>query len=117
MSSLPRRLLRRAARHPVALVSTLSMGLRVGKDVHRFKKGEIDAGELKARVGEHAGSIGGGVLGASAGAAVGSVVPVVGTIIGGFAGGLLGESKGSKLGRKLAERLDLNKVSATQSEG
>ena len=105
-ANLPRRILGRIARHPVALVTTFSMGLKTHKEYRRYTKGEIDAKGLRARVGQHAGSIGGSMLGASAGAVVGSVVPVVGTIIGGFAGGLLGEKGGSKLGREVVERVD-----------
>jgi phage tail tape-measure protein len=99
-------LLRRLATKPVVIVGAASMGYRVTKDYRRFSKGEIDAPELRARTGQHAGSISGGFAGAAVGAAAGSVVPVVGTLLGGFAGGLLGEAGGSRLGRAVVEKVE-----------
>lgn len=103
---LGRRLLRRLARHPVAIVSVASIGVRVGRDAFRMKSGEIDAKEFRARTGGNVGSIGGGALGATAGAVAGSVVPVLGSILGGFAGGLIGEAGGAKLGRAAMEQIE-----------
>lgn len=94
------------ARRPVVILTAASMGYRVTKDYRRFSKGEIDATELRARTGQHAGSISGSLAGAAVGAAAFSVIPVVGTVIGGFAGGLLGEAGGSKLGRAAVERAE-----------
>ena len=99
----PGRIIRRLGRHPIAVVSIASFGLRVGKDAARARKGEIDGSEFRARTGGHAGSISGGIAGAMAGAVAMSVIPGLGPIIGGFAGGIIGEMGGSRAGRKMAE--------------
>jgi phage tail tape-measure protein len=102
--TLPEKIIRRINRHPVAFISTVSFGWKLGKDGWRYKQGEIDGTELGNRVGSHVGTIGGGLAGAAAGAAAGSaVIPGVGTILGAFAGGMLGENFGGKLGRKAIE--------------
>lgn len=99
-------LLRKLAGRPVVIVSAASMGYRMHREYRRYGKGEIDARELRARTGQHAGSISGGLAGAAVGAAAGSIVPIIGTILGGFAGGILGEAGGSKLGRAAVERVE-----------
>ncbi len=99
-------LLGKLARRPVVIVTAASMGYRMSKEYRRYAKGEIDGAELRARTGQHAGSISGGLAGAAVGAAALSVVPVVGTILGGFAGGLLGEAGGSRLGRVAVEQVE-----------
>lgn len=103
---LPGRLLRRLGRHPVAVVSSLALAVRIGRDGYRARSGEIDGAEFRARAGGHVGGLSGGLAGAAMGATAGSVVPGVGTIIGAFAGGLLGESYGGKLGRQGVERAE-----------
>jgi phage tail tape-measure protein len=103
---LPDKILRRLARHPILVISVASMGLRVGREAKRFKSGEIDGPEFRARTASHLGSISGGAIGATAGAIAGSVLPGLGSIIGGFAGGILGEAGGSKLLRFAAEKLE-----------
>jgi phage tail tape-measure protein len=103
MSSLPERILRRLAQHPVMVISVASIGVRVGQDAARLRAGEIDGTEFRLRAGRTLGSISGGALGAAAGAVAGSVVPVLGSLLGGFAGGMLGEHGGAKLGRAAAE--------------
>src|SRR5436190_22298949 len=91
-------------RSPLVVISAASLGVRIGKDAYRMRKGEIEKKEFRARTGTHLGSITGGMAGAAAGAAAFSVVPGVGTVLGAFAGGMLGEAVGSKLGRRAAER-------------
>ncbi|MEQ9499615.1 MAG: hypothetical protein RIT81_22200 [Deltaproteobacteria bacterium] len=104
--TLPERILRRLTRHPVMVVSTLSLSFRVGKDAFSLKKGEIDPPEFRKRTGSHLGTLGGGLAGAAAGAAAGSVVPGIGTIIGTFAGGMVGEMAGGRIGREAVERAE-----------
>lgn len=105
--SLPIRIIRRLERHPVAFVSTLALGFKLGRDGWRYQKGEIDSTELRRRVGGHLGTVGGGVAGAAAGAAAGtSVMPGLGTLVGAFAGGMIGETIGGKLGRTAVENAE-----------
>lgn len=114
---LPERIIRRITRHPVMVVSTLSLSMRVGKDAWSLKNGEIDAPEFRIRTGSHVGTLGGGLAGAAAGAAAGSVVPGLGTIIGAFAGGMVGEMAGGKVAREAMERAEaLLKTRAAQSD-
>lgn len=102
--TLPEIIIRKLGRHPVAVVSTATLGFRLGKDGWRLKKGEIDVPEFRRRVGGHFGTVGGGLAGAAAGAAAGSaVIPGLGTVLGAFAGGMVGESLGGKLGRGAVE--------------
>lgn len=103
---LPERIIRRITRHPVAVVSTLSLSVRMGKDAWSLKNGEIDAPEFRRRAGGHVGTLGGGLAGAAAGAAAGSVVPGLGTMIGAFAGGMVGEIAGGKVGREAMARAE-----------
>ncbi|MBK6690377.1 MAG: hypothetical protein IPG45_38275 [Deltaproteobacteria bacterium] len=102
--TLPEIIIRKLGRHPVAVLSTATLGFRLSKDGWRLKKGEIDVPEFRRRVGGHFGTVGGGIAGAAAGAAAGSaVIPGLGTILGAFAGGMVGETLGGKLGRGAIE--------------
>ena len=105
--SLPEKIIRKLTRHPVAVVSTLSLSMRVGKDAYRMKNGKINAPEFRARTGGHFGALGGGLAAASVGSAIGSVVmPGIGTILGAFAGGIVGEELGSRGGRKIVQQVE-----------
>lgn len=102
----PIRIIRRMARHPVALTSSLSFGMRVGKDAREYKRAEIDAAELRARTGSHMGAISLGTAGMKLGQYAGMAVPGVGPIIGAFAGLAIGEAAGQRLGRVAAESVE-----------
>jgi phage tail tape-measure protein len=105
--SLPEKIIRKLTRHPVAVVSTISLSMRVGKDAYRMKSGKIDAPEFRARTGSHLGALSGGLAAASVGSAIGSVlVPGIGTILGAFAGGIVGEELGARGGRKLVQQVE-----------
>jgi phage tail tape-measure protein len=105
--SLPEKIIRKLTRHPVAVVSTLSLSMRVGKDAYRMKNGKIDATEFRARTGSHLGALSGGLAAASVGSAIGSVLmPGIGTILGAFAGGIVGEELGSRGGRKIVQQVE-----------
>jgi phage tail tape-measure protein len=106
--SLPERIWRRLGRHPVLVVSTATMGVKVGQDGFRLRRGEIDAPEFRKRTGGHVGSMSGGLAGAAAGAAWGSALPGLGTVIGAFAGGLVGEELGGRVGRLAIEQAELS---------
>jgi len=105
--SLPEKIIRKLTRHPVAVVSTLSLAMRVGKDGYRMKNGKIDAPEFRARTGSHLGALSGGLAAASVGSAIGSaLMPGIGTILGAFAGGIVGEELGSRGGRKIVQQVE-----------
>lgn len=106
--SLPERIWRRLGRHPVLVVSTASLGIKLGKEGVRLRRGEIDALEFRLRTGGHVGSMSGGLAGAAAGAAWGSAFPGLGTVIGAFAGGLIGEELGGRVGRLAIEQVELS---------
>jgi phage tail tape-measure protein len=103
---LPGKIGRRLARHPIAVVSVVSLGYRMGKDALKVRAGEIDDKEWRARAGSHLGSLTGGIAGAAAGAIALSMVPGIGPLLGGFAGGLAGEFGGSKVGRAAIETIE-----------
>lgn len=104
---LPERIIRRLSRHPVAVVSTLSLTLRLGKDAYRVRSGKIDGQEFRARAGGHFGALSGGLLAAQVGSALGTtLLPGIGTILGGFAGGILGEELGSRGGRRVIQSIE-----------
>lgn len=105
--SLPERIWRRLGRHPVLVVSTASLGVKVGKDGFRLRSGEIDPPEFRKRAGGHVGSMGGGLAGAAAGAAWGSALPGLGTVIGAFAGGIIGEELGGRVGQLAVEQAEI----------
>lgn len=105
--SLPERIWRRLGRHPVLVVSTVSLGVRVAKDGALLRHGEIDGTEFRARTGRHLGSMSGGLAGAAAGAAWGSVLPGLGTAIGALAGSLIGEELGGRVGRLAVEQAEV----------
>lgn len=105
--TLPERIWRRLGRHPVLVISTISTGVKVGREGLRFRNGEIEATELRARTGGHLGSMSGGLAGAAVGAAWGSTFPGLGTVIGAMAGGLVGEELGSRVGRLGIEQAEL----------
>jgi len=117
LRSLPGRIIRRLARHPVLLVGSASLGIRAYQEYGRLKKGEIDAEEFRARTASHFGSISGGAAGATVGAAAGSVIPVVGTIIGGFVGGMIGEAGGSRFFRMAASELESRRKGEEAPQG
>ena len=103
--SLPKRILRRLGRHPVAVVSVVNLALKSGRETYRWHTGLIDTIEFRRRVGSHVGTMGGGLAGAAAGSAAGTAVaPGLGTILGAFAGGVVGETLGAKAGRKAVEQ-------------
>jgi phage tail tape-measure protein len=105
--SLPEKIIRKLTRHPVAVVSTLSLSMRVGKDAYRMKSGKIDPPEFRARTGSHLGALSGGLAAASVGSAIGSaLMPGIGTILGAFAGGIVGEELGSRSGRKIVQQVE-----------
>lgn len=102
--SLPIIIIRRLERHPVAVVSAISLGLRFGKETFALKRGQIDTPEFSRRMGGHVGTVSGGAAGAAAGIAAGTaVLPGIGTLLGAFAGGAIGEVLGGKLGRAAVE--------------
>jgi len=103
-------------RSPLVVLSAASLGVRIGKDVYKMRKGEIDSKEFRARTGTNFGSVTGGMAGAAAGAAAFSVLPGVGTVLGAFAGGMLGEAVGSKLGRRAADRIEEAAYADKQAE-
>ena len=103
---MPGKIGRKLARHPIAVISVATIGVRLGRDAYRLKKGEIDGPEWRARAGEHVGGVSGGIAGAMAGAVAFSIVPGVGPLIGGFAGGLIGELGGSRVGRGAIEAIE-----------
>ncbi len=104
---LPEKIIRKLARHPVAVISTLSLSMRIGKDAYRVKEGKIDNTEFRARTGGHLGALSGGLAVASVGSAIGSVlIPGIGTILGAFAGGIVGEELGARGGRKIVQQVE-----------
>lgn len=104
---LPIRIIRRLERHPLAVLSVASFGIRVGKDALRLRQGEFDSKEFRARAGGHVGAVSGSALGWTAGALAGRLIPgPLGMIVGGFAGGMIGEFSGQALGRKAAEGIE-----------
>ncbi len=106
MARLPTRIFRGLSRHPLAVTTAASLGLRFGKDVVRLRRGDIDAQEFRGRAGQHVGAVSGNLAGAMAGAAAGTAaLPGLGTVLGGFAGGVLGENVGGKLGRRTIEHI------------
>lgn len=109
---IPRPILK-LIRSPIVVVSAASFGMRLGKDVYKMRKGEIDKKEFRARAGTHVGGTTGSMAGAAAGAAAFSMIPGVGTVLGAFAGGVLGEAIGAKLGRRAAERIEETMVDSS----
>lgn len=99
--SLPERIIRKLSRHPVAVVSSLTLSIRIGKDAHRVRSGTIDGMEFRARTGGHLGALSGGLAAASVGSAIGSaLLPGLGSVVGAFAGGIVGEELGARGGRR-----------------
>lgn len=105
--TLPERIWRRLARHPVLVVSTASLGVKVTRDALRMRSGEIDGTEFRARTGRNVGGMSGGLAGAAAGAAWGSVLPGLGTMLGAMAGGIVGEELGGRVGRLAIEQAEI----------
>lgn len=105
--SLPRRIIARLSRHPVLVVTTVDMGIKLGRDGWAYRKGKIAVSELRRRVGGHFGNLGGGMAGAAAGAAAGSIVlPGLGMFLGGFAGGMVGGELGGRAGRAMVHEAE-----------
>ena len=105
--SLPKRILRRLGRHPVAVVSVVNLALKTGRETYRWRSGLIDSIELRRRLGVHVGTMGGGMAGAAAGSAAGTAVaPGLGTILGAMAGGMIGENLGGKAGQVAIEQAE-----------
>ena len=102
--SLPKRILRRLARHPIPVAHAVNLALKTGRDAHRWHTGLIDVIELRRRLGSHVGTMGGGLAGAAAGAALFN--PGVAAIVGAFAGSMVGESLGHKAGRAVVEQAE-----------
>ncbi len=106
--SLPKRILRRLGRHPVAVVTVVNLALKTSRDTYRWHTGLIDTLELRRRLGSHFGTMGGGLAGAAAGSAAGTAfAPGLGTVLGAFAGGVIGESLGNKAGRAAIEQAEV----------
>ncbi|MGF1510157.1 MAG: hypothetical protein ACFB9M_11720 [Myxococcota bacterium] len=109
------RIIRRLERHPAAVVTLASLGMRMGKDVRRMKAGDIDVVEFRRRGFTHVGSISGGMAGAAMGAAAGTAVaPGIGTILGAFTGSVVGDNVGTRLGRAAIEHAEVQ-VGRTRS--
>lgn len=105
--SLPRRIIARLSRHPIIVVTTVDMGIKLGRDGLAYRKGKIAVTELRSRVGGHFGNLGGGMAGAAAGAAAGSVLlPGIGMLLGGFAGGMVGSELGGRAGRAAVQQAE-----------
>ena len=105
--SLPKRIIRRLGRHPVAVVTVVNLALKTGRETYRWHNGLIDTLELRRRLGMHVGTMGGGLAGAAAGSAAGTAVaPGLGTILGAFAGGVIGETLGGKAGLAVIEQTE-----------
>ena len=105
--SLPRRIIARLSRHPVLVVTTVDMSIKLGRDGWAYRKGRIAVSELRRRVGGHFGNLGGGMAGAAAGAAAGSIVlPGLGMFLGGFAGGMVGGQLGGRAGRAAVQKAE-----------
>lgn len=104
---LPERIIRKLSRHPVAVVSGLTLSIRIGKDAHRVRSGSIDGPEFRARTGGHVGALSGGLAAASVGSAIGSaLLPGLGSIVGAFAGGIVGEELGGRGGRRAVRSIE-----------
>ena len=83
--------------HPTTTLAVTSFGIRLGQDLRRYRRREIDQRELHRRTRGHVGSALGTVTGATIGALVGQVIPGVGHVLGSFAGGVVGDIVGEQL--------------------
>lgn len=98
--------LRRDLTRPALLLAVGKLGILITHEVQRYRKGEIDARELRVRTGAHVGSSAGIISGAAAGIAFGALLPGVGTIIGAFSGAMFGSMAGEYVGHLVAEQLE-----------
>ena len=93
-------------KHPAVVAGALALGLRMGQEASRLKKGEIDLEQFRRNAAKHTGTVGGTLTGAALGAIAGSWLPGAGTILGAFAGAFLGEMVGEQVGAIGAEKLE-----------
>ena len=101
--------LSRALRHPVASAAAMTLGIRIGQELSRLRRGEIDREEFEKRAAQHLGALGGTLTGAGLGWSLGRAVPGLGAILGAFSGGLVGHLGGERMGRAGAERVSRSK--------
>ena len=115
--SLPKRIISRLRRHPVAVVTVVNLCLKTGRETYRWHSGLIDTVEYRRRLGTHMGTMSGGLAGAAAGSAAGTAfAPGLGTIIGAFCGGMVGESLGGKAGRAVVEHAEATWTSSDSDD-
>lgn len=120
LNGLPERILRQLAKRPMLVVSSLSLGMKLGKDGLQYKSGKIDASEMRRRAGASVGGVGLGAAGSYAGLVAGHFlmpVPVLGGLLGGFAGGAMGEMLGDRIGRKAVEKAEVALGAAPEPKG
>jgi phage tail tape-measure protein len=83
----------------------MTLGIRIGQELSRLRRGEIDREEFEKRAAQHLGALGGTLTGAGLGWSLGRAVPGLGAILGAFSGGLVGHLGGERMGRAGAERV------------
>ncbi|MBI2373095.1 MAG: hypothetical protein HYV07_03770 [Deltaproteobacteria bacterium] len=99
---LPKRLISRLLRHPLAATSALSFTYRLGKNSVELATGTIDSKEFGRSTGENLGAVSLGAAGSHFGRLAGAAIPgagLIAPILGAFAGMTVGEVLGARLGR------------------
>lgn len=81
-------------KHPLVVAGAVKLGVSVGQEASRLRRGEVSFKEFRAQIGRHVGGMTGTATGVALGAWAGSVVPGVGTVLGAFGGGLAGQMLG-----------------------
>ena len=104
MPRLPPNLLERL-KHPLVVAGAIKLGVSLGQEAGRLRRGEVTLSQFKASLGRHVGGMTGTATGVALGAWAGSVVPGVGTVLGAFGGGLAGSMLGEMATVQGADRL------------
>ncbi|MBI4820286.1 MAG: hypothetical protein HY791_28735 [Deltaproteobacteria bacterium] len=103
---LPKRLISKLLRHPLAFGSMLSFTYRLGRSSVQLATGAIDKKEFGAATGENIGAVSLGAAGFQLGRIAGASFPGAG-IIAPILGQFAGEALGSRLGRAAAEKIQV----------
>jgi hypothetical protein len=104
VARLPPNLLEKL-KHPLVVAGAIKLGVSLGQEAGRLRRGEVTLRQFKARMGRHVGGMTGTATGVALGAWAGSVVPGLGTVLGAFGGGLAGSMLGEMATVQSADRL------------
>jgi len=92
-------------KHPLVVAGAIKLGVSLGQEAGKLRRGEVSLRQFKAHLGRHVGGMTGTATGVAVGAWAGSVVPGVGTVLGAFGGGLAGQMLGEMVTIQSAERV------------